>query len=57
MANFSIARDKETLIPYIKAALAVKRRHPLLGQPVDAADVDEETPSNGNMVRRSTAAP
>ena len=30
------------LIPYIKAAQAVKPEHPLLGQPVDAADVDED---------------
>jgi hypothetical protein len=32
------------LIPYIKAAQAVKSEHPLLGQPVVAADLDEDGP-------------
>ena len=35
MANFSIARDREKLIPYIKAALADQARPPSLGEPVD----------------------
>ena len=58
LASFSIDRDMMKLIPYVKAAQAVKAEHPLLGQPLDAADLDEA----GAVLRgqhgdaRSTAA-
>ena len=57
LASFSIDRDMEKLIPYVKAAQAVKPQHPLLGQPLDAADLDEAGPVLGGQHghARSTA--
>ena len=59
LASFSITRDMKKLIPYVKAAQAVKAQHPLLGQPVDAADLDEDQgpySARQRRSRRSTAA-
>ncbi len=54
-----ISRDMMYLIPYVKAALAVNSEHPVLGQPVDAAHLDEDHQRhvNGNScaLRRQDA--
>ena len=54
MTSFSIARDKQRLIPYIKAAQAVKSEHSLLGEPVDASHLDEIVARTRLRATRST---
>ena len=47
LSKFSLDRDGQKLIPYIKAAQARQARHPLLGQPLDATGVDEDRLQEG----------
>ena len=59
LASFSIDAGQDVPDPVRQGGAGDQARHPLLGQPVDAADLDEEraVPNAATCPRPSTAAP